>query len=206
MFSASITAHCTTYFRHFSYLNMPTTIKIWHFMTRRIGDCALSSALFSPTIPLLWRNARQLGWWVSRIVSAKCRCATFVSPTTTTQTTTARHRGQYTIIIALIALHPLGRETRVRRTDGRTDVRTDDQLCTRQDANADRHRYRSTPVERRIRLAACRKQGLNCGKRTGGGQPRRRPEGPNLESGVEFLGEGQHAVSLLPARGSREAL
>jgi len=58
MFSASIAAHCTTYFRHFSYLNMPTTIKIWHFMIRRIGDCALSSALFSPTIPLLYDVTR----------------------------------------------------------------------------------------------------------------------------------------------------
>jgi len=37
---------------------MPTTIKIWHFMIRRIGDCALSSALFSPTIPLLYDVTR----------------------------------------------------------------------------------------------------------------------------------------------------
>ena len=35
-----------------SYLNIQT-VKIWRFMIRRIGDCALSSALFSPTIPLL---------------------------------------------------------------------------------------------------------------------------------------------------------
>ena len=50
MFSARIyAAHLVFY----SYLNMPTTVKIW-----RIGDCVLSSALFSPTIPLLYDVTR----------------------------------------------------------------------------------------------------------------------------------------------------
>jgi len=40
------------------YLNMLTTVKMWHFMIRRNGDCALSSALFSTTIPLLYDVTR----------------------------------------------------------------------------------------------------------------------------------------------------
>jgi len=51
MFSARIyAAHLVFY----SYL----TVRIWHFMIRRIGDCALSSAVFSPTIPLLYDVTR----------------------------------------------------------------------------------------------------------------------------------------------------
>ena len=49
MFSARIYAAHSVFD---SYLNIQT-VKIWRFMIRRIGDCALSSALFSPTIPLL---------------------------------------------------------------------------------------------------------------------------------------------------------
>jgi len=55
MFSARIYAAYSVFY---SYLNMPTTVKIWHFMIRQIGDCALSSALFSPTIPLLYDVTR----------------------------------------------------------------------------------------------------------------------------------------------------
>jgi len=55
MFSASIYAAHSVFC---SYLNMPTTVKIWHFMIRRIGDCALSSALFSRTILLLYDVTR----------------------------------------------------------------------------------------------------------------------------------------------------
>ena len=39
MFSARISAGHSVFY---SYLNMFTTVKIWHFMIRRIGDCALS--------------------------------------------------------------------------------------------------------------------------------------------------------------------
>jgi len=55
MFSASIYAAHSVFY---SYLNMLTTVKIWHFMVRQIGDYALSSALFSPTIPLLYDVTR----------------------------------------------------------------------------------------------------------------------------------------------------
>jgi len=55
MFSASIYAAHSVFY---SYLNMPTTIKIWHFMIRRISDCALSSASFSLTILLLYDVTR----------------------------------------------------------------------------------------------------------------------------------------------------
>jgi len=51
MFSARIYA-AHSVFKH-AY-----TVKIWHFMIRRIDDCALSSALFSQTIPLLYDVTR----------------------------------------------------------------------------------------------------------------------------------------------------
>ena len=55
MFSARIYAAHSVFY---NYLNMPSTVKIWHFMIGRIGDYALSSALFSPTIPLLYDVTR----------------------------------------------------------------------------------------------------------------------------------------------------
>jgi len=55
MFSARIYAAHSVFY---GYLNTLTTVKIWHFMIRRNGDCALSSGLFSPTIPLLYDVTR----------------------------------------------------------------------------------------------------------------------------------------------------
>jgi len=55
MFSARIYAAHSVFY---GYLNMLTTVKIWHFMIRQNGDCALSNPLFSPTIPLLYDVTR----------------------------------------------------------------------------------------------------------------------------------------------------
>jgi len=57
MFSASIAAHCTTYFRHFSYLNRPATTKTWHYDTA-MHVVKHWRILFSPTILLLYDVTR----------------------------------------------------------------------------------------------------------------------------------------------------